>query len=372
MRHRTATPRPVKEHLTLCGAFKTLGAKRSGWAPRSAVGGAARVRTVRAPAAVAVVLTFRRPVLAARAVQALLDKEAFRAEDVIVVVNGEGGLADESLAARVTIERLPENTGPAGGFRRGLELAAQRSDRRWIYLCEDDVGLFELPSPRVADLIERVEALERTGGRPAGAVVAYGRALDLRSGEGSPHRPSAPDGFEEVDVAAWGATLVSRRVVERDVLPDSRWFFAYEDWDFFLRVRRAGFRVLLDNRTATAVATKVTGAGRHRSFAGARPAEQHEPWRAYYQARNFFELARRHGRRRWLGSHLVKSARRFQLAGGAATRLAIAHGLVDGARGRLGKVTRYERSVGEAPTPSDQSDGSSSGNSPNSTSASDR
>ena len=64
-------------------------------------------------------------------------------------------------------------------------------------------------------------------------------------------------------------------------------------------------------------------------------------------ARNFFALARRHGRPSWFAWHLLYSLRRLQLASGAAERLATFRGLVDGARGRLGIDARYLRQVGE-------------------------
>src|ERR1019366_7916166 len=66
----------------------------------------------------------------------------------------------------------------AGGFGAGLEAAFADPTVRWAYLCEDDVGLFSLPAPRLASVLERIDTLEANGrdtDRPVGAVVAYGR-----------------------------------------------------------------------------------------------------------------------------------------------------------------------------------------------------
>lgn len=318
------------------------------------------------PHVVAIVLTYRRPRLASQVVRGLLEREGFTPAAVVVVVNGEGGLDDE-LAEQVEVLALPRNIGPAGGFRRGLEWAHEHFAASWYYLCEDDVGLFDLPAPRVARLVAEVDRLGQ-GGPPVGGVVAYARDLDHRTGVGTPHAPSRSLGFDEVELAAWGASLVSRTVIDQGLLPDASWFFGYEDWDFWLRVRAAGFRVLVDNSTAAATAARTTGEGREQAFLDARPLERLEPWRAYYQARNFFELRRRHGSRAWLRSHLRKSVARFVLARDRRARIAIVHGLLDGVRGVKGKVARYERSSGELAPPgvivtsSDQSPGSSSGN----------
>ena len=154
-----------------------------------------------------------------------------------------------------------------------------------------------------------------------------------------------------MDVSTWGATLVSRRVVEAGVLPDPELFFGFEDFDFFCRTRAAGFSVLVDVPCARRVAPRQTLAARDESLHRHRPVDAEEPWRAYYFARNFFALARRHGRRSWMAWHLLYSARRLQLASGTAERVAIVRGLADGVRGRLGVNPVYLRTVGERPAP---------------------
>jgi hypothetical protein len=130
-------------------------------------------------------------------------------------------------------------------------------------------------------------------------------------------------------------------------VPDAEWFFGLEDFDFFCRVRARGFEVVLDPVSARAVAPEQTSAGRAGAFKGRRPIDDQEAWRAYYHARNSFALARRHGRPSWHLWHLAYSARRLQLAAGGAERKAILHGLWDGARGRMGQVETYGRTVGE-------------------------
>ncbi len=296
---------------------------------------------------VAVVLTFRRPQLASDVVESLRDVEGVDPSRIFVVVNGEGGLRDGRLEDTVRMVRLPENLGPAGGFREGLVAAFADPSTRWAYLCEDDVGLFDLPSPRLARVVAAAEGWEERSSTPIGAVVAYGRRAARRAGGTDPYVPGAASPLEPVDTAAWGATLVSRRVVDAGVLPDAEWFFGYEDFDFYLKLREAGFALLVDGVSARAVAAQMTSAGRDEALRARRPTDQQEPWRAYYVARNFVALARRHGDWRWLGWHLLYSLRRMQLAASWAERGATAHGLWDGARGRLGRNPRYGRDTGE-------------------------
>jgi hypothetical protein len=299
---------------------------------------------------VAVVLTFRRPRLAGDVVRSLLAVEGFGPEQIIVVVNGDGGLDDPELESRVRMVRLSSNLGPAAGFRQGLLEAFSDPAVGWAYLCEDDVGLFALPTPRVSDVLSRLASRQDTV--PVGAVVAYGRTFAGRGGHtvNTVPSPTVPGGLVPVDVACWGATLVARAVVDAGVLPDPDWFFAYEDFDFFCRLRAAGFSVLVDAVAARAVAGQQTLGGRAEALSSDRPVDADEPWRAYYVARSYFTLARRHGRPNWLAWHMAYSARRFQLASGRRERLAILHGLWDGIRGRNGPHPRYQSQSGELPT----------------------
>ncbi len=297
----------------------------------------------------AVVVTHMRPRLAGELVQSLIEDEGLAPEQVVVVVNGVGGLEPPELERSVRMKRLEHNLGPAGGFRQGILEAFSDPACAWVYLCEDDVGLFDLPRPRLAELRRRVEALGPLE-PPVGAVVAYGRRFTGRSGHTVNFVPSGgtQEELSPVDVAAWGATLLSRTVVEAGVLPDAEWFFGYEDFDFICRVRQAGFSVLVDALSARRVQEQQTSSGREQVLGRRRPTDTEEPWRAYYLARNFFALARRHGSRRWMAWHLLYSLRRMQLAKSREHSVATVRGVVDGALGRLGENPRYSRRLGEA------------------------
>ncbi|HTU38744.1 MAG TPA: hypothetical protein VMF35_12170 [Acidimicrobiales bacterium] len=300
------------------------------------------------PSVTAVVLTYRRPRLAGDVVRTLVHEEGLPPGRIVLVVNGEGGLDDPELEAAVRTVRLPVNIGPAGGFRAGLEAAFSDSTTAWAYLCEDDVGVFELPAPRVAAVLDRLRHRSGGGGTAeVGAVVAYGRRFDARGHAANVVPDETAPPFVPVDVAAWGATLVARAALERGVLPATQWFFGFEDFDFFLRLRAAGLGVLLDTESARAVARVQTSAGREAVLSPHRPGDAEEPWRAYYVARNYFHLARAHGSASWQAWHLAYSARRVQRASSNAERVATLHGLVDGVRRRWGPHPRYVRTTAE-------------------------
>lgn len=273
-------------------------------------------------------------------------EEGFAADQIIVVVNGEGGLEDPDLERAVHLHRLPRNLGPAGGFRAGLEVAAARNDVDWIYVCEDDVGLFDLPTPRVAELLRRLEVEPEA--RHIGGVIAYGRQVDPKTGRTSPFVPDADQPrFPDVDCAAWGASLVRADAVRAGVLPDDDMFFGFEDFDFWFRMKAAGYGVVLDATTARAVAERVFYEQREQQLAGNRPVDSEEPWRKYYEARNFLILRRRYGRWTWTISHIALTVRRAQLAPTWAHRRAAFKGLLDGLLRRTGMNPSYLRGAGE-------------------------
>jgi hypothetical protein len=297
----------------------------------------------------AVVLTHRRPRLATAVVRSLIEREGLPPDRVVVVVNGSGGLEDPALESRVRLLRLPHNLGPAGGFAAGMEAVFADPSVNWAYLCEDDVGLFSLPSPRLADVVSRAECRSQLPGRPVGAVVAFGRRFVNRGAHTENFVPPAGERFElvPVDVASWGATLLARRVFDAGIFPDPSWFFGLEDFDFYCRVRQGGFDVLVDAVSARAVAEQQTSEGRVGALSPHRPTDERESWRSYYHARNSIFLVRRYGRPTWHVWHLAYSARHLQKAAGNEERRAILHGLWDGYRGRFGENPAYGRTVGE-------------------------
>jgi GT2 family glycosyltransferase len=314
------------------------------------------------PDVVAVVLTHRRPRLATQWVRSLIEVEGFAPSAVVLVIDRDGGLEDPALEAAIRVVRLTSASGPAAGFRAGMEAAFADPAVRWAYLCEDDAGLLGLPAPRVASVLDAAAGVSGVG-----LIAAYGRQFAGRGRTVAFVPAASGPALQPVDVAAWGATLLSREAFDAGVRPDDFWFFAFEDFDFCLHVRAAGFSVLVDRESALATrAALASAAARDAALAADRPVDAEESWRAYYPARNFFEFARRHGSRGWVTWHLVLSLRRLQLAPDWATRRAILAGLRDGLlyglrgsarRGGLvvgsagsGRNPRYVRDVGEHPS----------------------
>ena len=240
-----------------------------------------------------VVVTHNRADLLARMLDGLV-AQTWRPDTVIVVDNASGDHTQQVLDRDdlpLQVIRSEENVGGAGGFRIGMETAyAAGWDRIW--LMDDDV----VPAPDCLATVMAVDepclmcVREDLEGR---LVEKSATAFDLRnplaikpktaSVETTYGSREAMPPLVEIEVVAFEGLLVRREVVERVGLPDPEFFIFYDDADFALRARKAGFRIWAV-RDAVLV--------RQLAF-----SQQHalETWKGFYMYRNLFVVHFRHG-----------------------------------------------------------------------------
>ncbi len=177
---------------------------------------------------------------------------------VLVVDNASTDRTAEVLAAALDRDDLPlevvtspTNTGGAGGFHTGLRAAYDRGfDRFW--LMDDDV----VPDPSCLRVLMEADAdclmavREDRGGRLCEKAALRFDLRDPRALKPKTAmvettygtREAMPERVELENVAFEGF-MVRRRVVERIGLPDASYFIFYDDVDYALRARQAGFRI---------------------------------------------------------------------------------------------------------------------------------
>ncbi len=218
---------------------------------------------------------------------------------VFVVDNASTDHTAEVLTDAVSTGLLPrlvpitstENLGGAGGFRMGLKAAYDEGfDAFW--LMDDDVvpapdcltRLLEVDAPcliavredRRGDLVEK--AALRFDLRNPLAIRPKTASIDSTYAD----RASMP-ATVEVENVAFEGFLVRREVVEAIGLPDPSYFIFYDDVDFAIRARRAGFRVLA---VRDAVLVRQLDFDQQHDLAG---------WKGYYMYRNLFAVHFRYG-----------------------------------------------------------------------------
>ncbi|WP_139978179.1 glycosyltransferase family 2 protein [Nocardioides litoris] len=242
-----------------------------------------------------VVVTYNRADLLARVLDGLAAQT--RVPDLVVVVDNAStdhtSAVLDAAPAGLPLERvlLPDNTGGAGGFHTGLQTAYARGlDRIW--LIDDDV----VPAPDCLEVLMAVDEDCLTSVREDldGALVEKAATrFDLANPlaikpktamvETDHGTRNAMPRLVEVENVAFEGFLVRRDVVTRVGLPDPRFFIFYDDCDYALRARAAGYRIwaVRDARLVRQLAFD----------------QQHDlaGWKGYYMYRNLFVVHLRHG-----------------------------------------------------------------------------
>ena len=251
--------------------------------------------TGKAPETVAVVVvTFNRAELLGRMLDGLAAQT--RPPEAVYVVNNAS--TDETRAVLEARTDLPlhlthsaENVGGSGGFHLGVRQAYDAGYDR-IWLMDDDV----VPAPDCLEvLLGHDEAcLMAVRENLAGALVEKAAIhFDLRRPHAiRPKRASVETTYSsreampervEIENVAFEGFMVHRRVIDRIGLPDGGFFIFYDDVDFAVRARHAGFRIWAV-RDAVLV--------RQLEF-----DQQHalDTWKGFYMYRNLFVVHFRHG-----------------------------------------------------------------------------
>jgi len=193
---------------------------------------------------VAVVVTFNRLDMLRRQLARLA--EVPELDEVLVVDNASTDGTGEWLRTQpVTAELLTENTGGAGGFSRGLELAVDRgADLAWLM---DDDGL--PAADCLARLVER-EGLDFWGPAVLAAQDPTRLCFPIRLPGGTrvvhemaAVEEAAVDGLIRGVVIPFNGVLVTRELVERIGYPRAEFFIWGDDVEYLWRAEAAEARI---------------------------------------------------------------------------------------------------------------------------------
>ena len=305
------------------------------------------------PALWAVLLTFDRPDDLARHLE-ILRAQVEGPDHLVVVDNGDGTraaeLADRHRAAghKVTLIVTGDNLGPAGGWDRGIDHVLEvASDRDWVMLLDDN------DPPRLDTAIRDVmcTAHEQHRADPSVAGVGIvGARFDRSTGVIRRLADDELTGAVEVDMFGGNALPTYLVAALREVGGlRADLFFGFEDLDIGLRLRRAGYRIVVDGRSMEAERRHAGNLGKpsmRRTSVG-----DHSPWRRYYTVRNMISISRDLGHtsaamritlRSGVAGPLFLVLRRAPMAT-AVLRMSL-KGSWDGWRGRSGRTVEPARS----------------------------
>jgi rhamnopyranosyl-N-acetylglucosaminyl-diphospho-decaprenol beta-1,3/1,4-galactofuranosyltransferase len=241
-----------------------------------------------------VVVTFNRADLLERMLGGLLAMD--RRPDCVIVVDNASDDHTREVIERATNSDLvaihtTDNLGGAGGFHLGLKTAYDKGfDAMW--LMDDDV----VPAPDCLTRLLEVDNSCLTAVREdlTGALVEKAAVrFDLRnplsirpktaSVESTYRDRSSMPATVPVDNVSFEGFLVRREVIDAIGLPDPSYFIFYDDVDFAIRARRAGYEILA---VRDAVLVRQLAFDQQHDLAG---------WKGYFMYRNLFAVHFRYG-----------------------------------------------------------------------------
>ena len=239
------------------------------------------------------VMTYRRPKILARTLEALLGQT--RVPELLLVVDNAASPATEEVVAgcqtdRVVYHPMAENLGPAGAAKTALQRLT-RLGFDWIYWGDDD------DPPRMPDDLETLLGFAREGkfqpdSRLAGVALS---GVRWNWSTGAPQRiqDRELEGPVSLDAVPGSCQMIlSSKAIRATGWPDERLFWGLEDYEYCLRLRREGYRIyapgarMLENRRRAGRLDLQTGRS---SVPKMLPKELP---RAYYSTRNYVFLMR--------------------------------------------------------------------------------
>jgi GT2 family glycosyltransferase len=244
----------------------------------------------------------------------------------------------------VDVVRLEENRGYAGGNNVGIERAlALGAD--FVFLLNNDATIAD---GTIAACIQTAQGLPDAGAvcpviyfaDPPNMIWYAGAIFDAsraHSGRMLAYREfDGPDETIETGRATGAAVLIPRASLETVGYFDDDLFFLYEDVDWSLRARGAGYKIYVEPAAKAWHRVSATAGG------------EHSPFIAYYDTRNHVIVCRRHAKLaigattiRDLGILAVHAAGARRARYPARYLRAALRGWIDGLRGRTGSRATY-------------------------------
>jgi rhamnosyltransferase len=191
-----------------------------------------------------------------------------------------------ALAAACNFEVIwnKENIGLAAGLNIGIRCALANEQHRWIATFDQDSRVF--PGFSTALLAAHAACPFRD----KVAIIAPHHVSSLEVGDEMPPHDGLQ--FQEITVAIQSGSLFSRSAFKDAGLFDEAFFIDYIDFEFCLRLRKHGFRLI--EATEALIYHRVGTPTRHRFLGISCTVFNHSPLRRYYAARNRLHVYRRY------------------------------------------------------------------------------
>ena len=237
------------------------------------------------------VMTFNRPEMLGKTIVSLLG-QTVQPEKILVIDN------DPLRTAKAVVEKLAglpleyystgSNIGPAGAAKAGLKkLAHEGYD--WIGWMDDD------DPPVFSDSFELLLTLA-TRSEKCGCVGAVGHYFNLKKGliKRVADEQLEGTGNISVDNIAGGMCKIvnAAAIQQHNILPNEKLFYGFEELEFDLRLKKAGYSLLTDKELYKRNRINANRIGFQ--LQRGQKKEYSRLWREYYSTRNLLYILHQH------------------------------------------------------------------------------
>jgi GT2 family glycosyltransferase len=212
-------------------------------------------------------------------------------EKLLIIDNGD---TDETkkkldeLYPAVAYHRMGYNAGPAGGDKVALEILAKEG-YEWIFWGDDN------DPPPTADTFEKLVNLAESYNGKCGQVGMVGSRFNKWTGllGRFTNEELRNNAYIEVDTIGGGqCKIVSGKCILNGILPEEKLFFGFEDLDFDLSQKEAGYRILVHSDLFLGCRERWNRMAVSNTVV--RKKDERVLWRDYYSIRNALFIMKKH------------------------------------------------------------------------------
>lgn len=230
----------------------------------------------------AFVMTFKRVHILSDTIQRL-KSQTFPPSKILIVDNDPEqsamSIANDFKDQNVSYYPVGHNSGPAGASYYGLKVLYEEG-WEWVLWVDDD------DPPRFDNQLEKIFSIVELYKDPGniGIIGAVGIRFDFLRTKTIRLNDSDLSGILEVDMIAGGHfPIINRRVIDIGILPNKDIFFGFEDLEFCLRVKKAGFKILISGEELMRNRVRANRIGYSRP--AYKKKRKSSLWREYYSVR---------------------------------------------------------------------------------------
>ena len=193
------------------------------------------------------IMTYERPNILKDTIDKVFSQTVFP-EKLLIVDNSFTYDTQELISTinnpKILYHRVGYNSGPAGAAAIGLKVLSDEG-YEWIYWGDDDDPPIFLNTFEILLNIAKIN-------KNCGCIGAVGQWFNFKNGmmKRVPDEELYKEGVLEVDTIAGNMCKIINSDVCRinNVYPDETLFFGFEELDFDLRLKKAGYRLLVDRQ----------------------------------------------------------------------------------------------------------------------------